>query len=61
VEEELCRLPIAPGSDPESQPGMQLLLRSHNRRMEETVTNWFNNILEADLAVRGLGLGVAGV
>ena len=46
------RLPIAPGSDPESRAGLDMLITSYIDRMASTVTNWFTNILQADLQVR---------
>lgn len=49
VEEALVLLPVAPWSDPEGRPGMSRLIESYTTRMEQTLTTWFKNILEADL------------
>lgn len=47
----MVRLPLSPTSNPESKPGLDLLMNAYIQRMETTVTTWYNNILKVDLEV----------
>eukprot|EP00198_Chlamydomonas_reinhardtii_P014261 XP_001703598.1 component of the exocyst complex [Chlamydomonas reinhardtii] len=51
VDEELVRLPPSPLADPDSLPGMVVLMESYVKRMADTVTRWYTNILDADLSI----------
>ncbi|GFH25541.1 uncharacterized protein HaLaN_23522, partial [Haematococcus lacustris] len=49
VEEQLVRLPVSPTTDPDTPPGLTLLMSSYISKMERTVTSWYNNIMVVDL------------
>ncbi|GIL90173.1 hypothetical protein Vretifemale_17874 [Volvox reticuliferus] len=49
VDDDLVRLPPSPLADPESMPGMVVLMDSYVGRMAKTMTEWYNRILDADL------------
>ncbi|KAG2492926.1 hypothetical protein HYH03_008836 [Edaphochlamys debaryana] len=49
VDEALIRLPPSPLADPDSLPGMVVLMDSYVHRMETTVTDWYMKNLKADL------------
>jgi hypothetical protein len=39
-------------TDPDTPPGLDLLMSSYIQRMEMTVTKWYTNIMVVDLEVR---------